>query len=138
MTIAAASHVAAHGAAGAGSQVIPSGNTSEEQQILLLLVLAAVIIFIQHDKSGTTQNGTQYAALGVVGFLLLVLAQFWAELALTFTILFVVSIILNSPNGIPVIGGSTPTPAAGTPNKPGETGFGAAEVPVNQQTGVAQ
>lgn len=136
MTIAAASHVATHGAA---SQVVPSGNTSEEQQILLLLVLAAVIIFIQHDKSGNPQSGSQYAALGVVGFILLVLAQFWAELALTFTILFVVSIILNSPNGIPVIGGSsTPTPAAGTPNQPGETGFGAAEVPVNQQTGVAQ
>ena len=28
--------------------------------------------------------------------------------------------------------------AAGTPNKPGQTGFGAAVVPVNQSTGVAQ
>jgi hypothetical protein len=32
----------------------------------------------------------------------------------------------------------TPTPAPGTPNRPGQTGFGAAIVPVNQQTGVAQ
>ena len=101
MTIAAVSHVASHSAA---SQVIPSGKSDHEQQILLLLVLATVIVFIQTDKSGKQQSGVQYAALGVVGFFLLVLSQFWPSVALTFTILFVTSIILNSPNGVPVVG----------------------------------
>lgn len=101
MTIAAVGHAASHGAA---SQVVPQGKSNQEQQILLLLVLAAVVIFIQADRTNKPQNGAQYAALGVVGFILLVLAQFWAEAALAMTILFVVSIILNSPNGIPVVG----------------------------------
>jgi hypothetical protein len=100
MTIAAVSHVASHGAA---TQVVPQGKSDHEQQILLLLILAAVIVFIQTDKSGKAQNGVQYAALGVVGFFLLVLSQFWPSVALTFTILFVASIILNSPNGVPVV-----------------------------------
>lgn len=127
MTIAAAGHAAAHGAAGAAGQVVPSGKSDTEQQILLLLILAGVIIFIQSERSGKGLNGVQFAALGVVGFFLLVLSQFWAEAALTFTILFVVSIILNSPKGIPLVPGSVggssslasqlqgyPTPASAT------------------------
>lgn len=111
MTIAAASHIATHGAA---SQVIPAGQSDKEQQILLLLILAGVIIFIQHDNSGKAQDGTQYAALGVVGFILLVLAQFWPDIAFTFTVLFVVAVVLNSPNGIPVIGKATQGAASTT------------------------
>jgi ABC-type proline/glycine betaine transport system permease subunit len=100
MTIAAVGHAASHGAA---TQVIPQGKSDHEQQILLLLVLATVIVFIQHDASGKAQDGTQYAALGIVGFFLLVLTQFWPSVALTLTILFVISIILNSPNGVPLV-----------------------------------
>jgi hypothetical protein len=102
-------------------------------QIVMLLVLAGVIIFIQHDKSGKPQSGVQFAALGVVGFVLLVLAQFWPGVAFTFTILFVVAVILNSPNGIPIVGANI------VPSKPGQTGFGAAApgVTVNQATGQA-
>lgn len=96
----AASHATTHTAA---SQVVPSGNSNKEQQILLMMILAAVIIFIQHDSSGQKQDGTQYAALGVVGFILLVIAQFWAEFAFGFAVLFLLSVILNSPNGIPLV-----------------------------------
>jgi hypothetical protein len=106
--MAAVGHAAAHTAShGAASQVVPTGKTDKEQQILLLLVLAGVIIFIQHDVSGKPQDGTQYAALGVVGFILLVLSQFWPEVALTFTVLFVVAVVLNSPNGVPLISKAT-------------------------------
>lgn len=143
MTIAAAGHAAAHGAAGAAGQVVPSGKSDTEQQILLLLILAGVIIFIQSERSGKGLSGVQFAALGVVGFFLLVLSQFWSEAALTFTILFVVSIILNSPKGIPLVPGSVggsaggsslasqlagnPTPASATVQNAPYTG------PINQQ-----
>lgn len=109
------------------------GGSDHEMQIILLLVLAGVIIFIQHDKSGQPQSGVQFAALGVVGFVLLVLASFWPDVAFLFTILFVVTVILNSPNGIPIVGQNI------VPNKPGEIGFGAVApgVTVNQATGQA-
>lgn len=109
------------------------GGSDHEIQIVLLLVLAGVIIFIQHDKSGQAQSGVQFAALGVVGFVLLVIASFWPDVAFLFTILFVVAVILNSPNGIPIVGQNI------VPNKPGEVGFGAAApgTTVNQATGQA-
>jgi hypothetical protein len=100
---------------GAASQIVPSGKSDQEQQILLLLIASGVIIFIQHENSGKPQQGTQYAALGVVGFVLLFLAQFWPEVALTFTVLFVVSIVLNSPNGVPLIGGGSGGTGGGSP-----------------------
>lgn len=130
MTVAAVSHVASHGAA---STVVPQGKSDQEMQILLLLVFCGAIIFIQHDKDGKPQDGAQYAALGVVGFLLLFLAQFWPELALTFTILFVVAVVLNSPNGVPLISSSTAATTANT--TPTLTGGGA--VVVNPNTGTA-
>lgn len=40
--------------------------------------------------------------------------------------------------GTPTSVGQTPRPAVGAPSAPGQAGFGAAIVPVNQQTGVAQ
>lgn len=104
MTMAAARVAASHGAA---SQVIPQGSSDKEQQLLLLLIVAGIIIFIQHEKSGQPQQGTQYAALGVVGFGLLFLANFWPDGAFMFGLLFVLAILLNSPNGIPVVGGSS-------------------------------
>jgi hypothetical protein len=102
---AAGAHFAGQGVA-AG---MPNGelNNNQSEYILLLLILCAVIVFIQHDRTGEPQSGTQYAAIGVVGFVLLVLAQFWPELAFTFTVLFFVSIVLNSPNGVPLISSST-------------------------------
>lgn len=106
MTIAAAGHAASHGAAGAVGQVVPGGESQTEQQILLLLILAGVIIFIQSERSGKGLNGVQFAALGVVGFFLLVLSQFWPEVAFSFTLLFLLSIILNSPKGIPLVPGA--------------------------------
>lgn len=139
MTIAAVGSAAGHAAThGAASQVVPSGKSNVEQQMLLLLILCGIIIFIQSERSGKGLNGVQFAALGVVGFFLLVLAQFWAEVAFAFTILFTVSIVLNSPNGIPLIGSGGTTPAPGSPSQPGQVGYGAAVVPVNQQTGKAQ
>jgi hypothetical protein len=92
-----------------------SGGSGNEQQILLLLVLAGVIIFIQHDASGKAQQGTQFAALGVVGFILLVIAQFSPEIAMAFTVLFVVAVVLNSPNGVPLVSKAT-SYAAGSGN----------------------
>lgn len=108
-------------------------GSNHEMQIVMLLIVAGVIIFIQHNNSGKEQNGVQYAALGVVGFVLLVLAQFWPDLAFAFTILFVLAVILNSPNGIPIVGQNV------VPSQPGQVGFGAAApgVTVNQVTGQA-
>jgi hypothetical protein len=131
MTIAAVSHVASHGAA---SKVVPSGGSDDEQYILLLLVLCSVIVFIQHDASGKPQDGNQFAAIGVVGFLLLVLSQFIPELALTFTILFTVAIILNSPKGVPLISSAT-SASVGSGGSSGPTATGS--VTVNPNTGTA-
>lgn len=88
----------------AASQVgsAPSGMGGDYNgEILLLLVSSAGIIFIDHARAGQPQPGDQYAALGIAGFILLFLGQFMPELAFAFTVLILVSIILNSPNGIP-------------------------------------
>lgn len=100
MALSAVGHVAA-------SQIgsAPSGMGGDYNgEILMLLVSSAGIIFIDHARSGQPQPGDQYAALGITGFILLFLGQFWPEVAFAFTVLILVSIILNSPNGIPFIG----------------------------------
>lgn len=143
MTMAAVGKVgakaAAHGASGLAGNV---GGGDNEELIIVMMVVSAGLIFIDHDRSGKPQDGNQFIALGIVGFFLLVLDQFWSELALAFAALFTVSIILNTPNGIPFIPSST---APGAPNAPGQPGYGAAIVPVvngqpvgsyNQKTGV--
>lgn len=126
MTMAAAGMVAKHGATSAATSAFGGGDN--EELIIVMMVVSAGLIFIDHDRSGKAQDGNQYVALGIVGFFLLVLDKFWPELALAFAGLFTVSIILNTPNGIPFIPSST---APGTPNQPGETGYGAAITPVN-------
>lgn len=133
MTVAAVTKVGAHAAA-AGA---PTSGGDNDELIMIMLVISAGLIFIDHDRSGKPQDGNQFIALGIVGFFLLVLDRFWSELAIALAALFTVSIILNTPNGIPFVSSSTST-APGTPNQPGQVGFGAARVPVNQQTGVAQ
>jgi len=92
---------------------------------MLLLILAGVIIFIQKERSGKGQDGRQYAALGVVGFILLMLANFWPDMAFLFTLLFVTAVILNSPNGVPFITQkSLPTGPTGQVLQPGQSGYG--------------
>jgi hypothetical protein len=81
------------------------GNNKE--LIIVLLAGSAVLVFVQHARSGQGQNGTQYIAIGVVGFMLLFLAEFAPEIAFGLAVLFFVGIMLNSPNGVPVIGSAT-------------------------------
>ena len=118
MVMGAVSHVGASQLAGA-----PSGMGGDYNgEILLLLVSSAGIVFIDHARSGQPQPGNQYAALGIVGFVLLFLGQFWPEIAFSFTVLIFVSIIFNSPNGLPFISSSSSTPngtVQGTNEAPG-------------------
>lgn len=99
MVMAAATHVGVSSFTKA-----PSGMGGDYNgEILMLLVSSAGIIFIDHARSGQPQPGNQYAALGIVGFVLLFLGQFWPEIAFAFTVLIFVSIIFNAPNGLPFI-----------------------------------
>lgn len=76
---------------------------NHKQMIIVLLAGSAVLIFVQHARSGQAQNGKQYIALGIVGFMLLFLAEFAPDVAFALAILFFIGILLNSPNGIPVV-----------------------------------
>lgn len=99
---------------------------NHEMQIVLMLVLAAVIIFIQHDSTGKPQDGIQYTAIGVVGFALLILAQFAPDIAFAFTILFLVAVILNSPNGVPLLSkAKSASSSSGSAGSPTDTGSSA-------------
>lgn len=70
---------------------------------ILMLVASGVLVFVDHARAGKPQDGNQYVALGVVGFALLFLGEFAPDLAFGFSLLILVSIILNSPNGLPFI-----------------------------------
>lgn len=76
---------------------------NDKQYIVMLLAGSAVLIFVQHVRSGKAQDGKQFIAIGVVGFMLLFLAEFAPEIAFGFAALFFLIILLNSPNGIPVV-----------------------------------
>src|SRR5450830_691559 len=89
-------------AAGHTAGGIASGG-SMNTQILLMMTGSAVVIFVQNAKKGNPQQGDQFIAIGIVGFVLLFIAAFWPEIGFGFAILFYVSVLLNSPNGIPVI-----------------------------------
>src|ERR1035438_3893574 len=87
-------------------------GTGEKTHVILLLLGSAVIIFVENAKDGKPQDGNQYIAIGVVGFILLFLAEWLPALAFAFALLFFVAVILNSPNGIPVIESSGSNVAA--------------------------
>lgn len=109
----AAGHIVSHQAASSVANA-PSGlNANQNQHILLMMVASGAIIFIDHARSGEPQTGNQYAALGVVGFALLFLGEFWPEMAFGISILILLSIILNSPRGLPFV----PTKKKTTKNK---------------------
>lgn len=132
--MAAVTHVAASSITKA-----PAGMGGDYNgEIIMLLVSSAGIIFIDHAKNGQPQPGNQYAALGIVGFVLLFLGQFWPELSFAFTVLIFVSIIFNAPNGLPFIGANSGTNAGTgavetTNPSTGQTGG----VVVNPNTGTA-
>lgn len=116
MVMSAVTHVGASAAGGAVGHA-PSGMGGDyNSEILLMLVSTAGIIFIDHARSGQAQPGNQYAALGIVGFVLLFLGQFAPELAFGFTVLIMVSVIFNSPNGIPFLSTNKTTQADATAN----------------------
>ena len=77
------------------------GNNRE--LIILIMVGSAILIYIQHARNGTPQDGTQFVAIGVVGFVLLFIAAFAPAIAFAFALLFGVAVALNSPNGVPII-----------------------------------
>jgi len=137
MTMAVIGKTGAHAAASGFGNAASNVGGDNDELIIVMMIVSAGLIFIDHDRSGKPQDGNQFIALGIVGFFLLVLDRFWPELAVGLAALFTVSIILNTPNGIPFVPSSTSI-APGTPNAPGQVGYGAARVPVNQQTGVAQ
>lgn len=101
----AAAKVAGHGAATAAT---PSTGLKNEE-ILLLMVASAGMIFVDHARSGQPQPGNQFAAVGIVGFVLLGVGEFAPAVAFAFALLFFIAIVLNSPRGIPFIAASTPT-----------------------------
>lgn len=103
---AAAAHTGGHTA----SSTYMGDNVST--QIVLLLLASGVVIFVQHARQGEPQQGDQYIAIGIVGFIMLFMAEFIPEFAFAFTLLFFVAVLLNSPNGIPVI---APTKKVSTP-----------------------
>jgi hypothetical protein len=107
--LAAGGHFAAH--QGVASQTgVPSGMGGEYNgEILMLLASSAGLIFIDNARANKPQSGEQYLALGIMGFILLFLGQFAPEIAFAFTVLVFVSIILNSPNGIPFVPSQTAT-----------------------------
>lgn len=112
--MAAGGHVAAH-QAGVNYTGVPSGMGGDYNgEILLLLISSAGLIFIDNARSGKGQSGDQYLALGIMGFVLLFLGQFAPELAFAFTLLVFVAIILNSPNGIPFVPGTSSDTADST------------------------
>lgn len=85
-------------------QSLPTGtNSNHKGGILLLLILCGVVVTIQGDRSGTGVNGTQYIAIAIVGFFLLLMAEVVPTLSLAFAVLFAIAILLNSPNGVPFI-----------------------------------
>ena len=105
--VAAVGHTASH----AGTSELYGGSVST--QIVLLLLGSSVIIFVQNARMGRPQNGDQYIAIGIVGFILLFVSEFWPAIAFGFATLFFVAVLLNSPNGIPVIAptkNTTPSP----------------------------
>lgn len=139
MVIAAGGKAAAHIGASQFANA-PSGMGGDYNgEILLLLISTGGIIFIDHARSGSGQPGDQYAALGITGFILLFIGQFWPEIAFAFALLILISVILNSPNGIPFMASGAPTGPTGQPLQQGQTGFGvvAPGHSVNTQ-GVAQ
>jgi hypothetical protein len=87
----------------AGSQTV------SKSWVLTLMLGSAVVIFVSNARNGKPQDGGQYIAIGIVGFILLFLAEFAEDLANAFALLFFIGVILNSPNGIPII-----TPKAST------------------------
>lgn len=80
---------------------------NHKELIIVLLAGSAVLVFVQHARSGQGQNGTQFIAIGVVGFMLLFLSEFAPEIAFGLAILFFIGVFLNSPNGVPVVGSAT-------------------------------
>lgn len=139
MALAAAGKAGAHIGASQFANA-PSGMGGDYNgEILLLLISTGGIIFIDHARSGQGQPGDQYAALGITGFILLFLGQFWPEVAFAFALLIMISVVLNSPNGIPFISRDAPTGPTGQPLQPGQSGYGvvAPGHSVNSQ-GVAQ
>jgi hypothetical protein len=107
MAMTAATHVAASQVP--GTPTPPNiGGGAYNGEILLLLVSSAGIIFIDGVRKGEGVEGQQFIALGVAGFILLFLGQFFPEIAFAFTLLFFVGVLLNSPDGIPFVssGGS--------------------------------
>jgi hypothetical protein len=107
MVMPAAAAAGGHTTAHAVSSEYIGGSVPT--QIVLLMSGAAVVIFVQNAKNGKAQDGNQYIAIGVVGFILLFLSEFFPSIGFAFAVLFFVAVMLNSPNGIPVIDSKSKT-----------------------------
>lgn len=81
-------------------------NMGNNGKVVLVLVVSAAVVFIQHQRSGQGQSGEQFIAIGVVGFILLLIGEFAPDVAFAMALLFLVGILLNSPNGVPVLAGT--------------------------------
>lgn len=69
----------------------------------IILVGSAGLLLVDDLRSSGAFNEVQFVALGVVGAILLFVGTFAPELAFAFASLFGLSILLNSPNGIPFV-----------------------------------
>jgi hypothetical protein len=120
MVMTAGTHIAASQVP--GTPTPPNiGGGAYNGEILLLLVSSAGIIFIDSVREGKGLEGQQFIALGVAGFVLLFLGQFFPEIAFAFTLLFFVGVLLNSPNGIPFVSTGSSTTTSTTTTTKGST-----------------
>ena len=69
----------------------------------VLLVGAAGMILVDDLQGHGSFNEVQFVALGLVGAIILFVGTFVPDLAFAFAALFALSIVMNSPNGIPFI-----------------------------------
>ena len=69
----------------------------------VLLIGTAGMILVDDLQGHGKFNEIQFVALGIVGAIILFVGTFVPDLAFAFAALFALSVLLNSPNGIPFV-----------------------------------
>lgn len=80
-----------------------------QNETFIILVGCAGLLLVDDLGGHGHINLVQYIALAVVGAVLLFVGTFAPSLATAFAALFGISILLNSPNGIPIISNKSST-----------------------------
>lgn len=77
-----------------------------ETGTFVVLVGTGAVMLIDDLRSKGKFNEVQFVALGVVGAIILFVGTFVPQLAFAFACLFGLSVLLNSPTGIPLVVGT--------------------------------